>query len=863
MARGGSLQKAGFAAQALAFVALALNAIFPGVGSAIASAGQALNIGTGTVSSVAGVLTVAGTALQIAGNFLTPFEPPEPSDDRRQSPTYGFNPDNPPKGDAPLPAVFGTSLVRPVRLQAWTTPRGYEADEEFGKALKQRGQSVSVLFGVACDHVQDIDDIRVNNEPVFQQRLDVDGNPVALTPSPNGSRTKWTISGKRLDLYSMRVFVDGVRKGWNKSTKTERLIVAPNLLLYTIRTPEHIRDDEELVFRVDGETLTPSSARQVNAWLADEKTLHVNTQEQWPVGTVVEVDIPTWDTDGLTIERKQGDIQVTFDTAPTTSEKLTYTVRRETFPGLQTYIRLGGRHQLPIPGFGDVRQSHSLGGAEIVKGAFVEFETEDDVDDVIIDITSSSGGFTRYDKVGDRDPAEAQFIIEYRKSSDTVWTRLGDPGGAKSGPTLKKNADEFRVRADSTAQVIWSFSIGGLLRNLNRKRPSKKHRDQLAAFTRDTYRVRLKRTNPIQANSNGRHIDRIFALSRQEVQEEFLSRPGTAHIGLHGIGSQKLNGRFPITDCVVTGFRNVKKWNGSAWVVDADAHKNNVWAVCRLLTSYRYGLGHAYNLEDNVDAASAKAAADWCDETVELGEGETEVRARLDVTLDTRSSFQAWARDLLLPAQVIPVWHGDVLSFVIDGPVDLDEVQSYTADEVDARVFPDDLQAGHEDEADRVEELEVVYFDESERYERRPFRVVPETATIRRTKRRLDLLGCTRRTQAERVAEHIHQQAHASPPRLSGRITLAALRHEAGDVFQIESTELGLTGRYWRCEEISLPRSNSTFVTFQAREYVPSHYGQTIPTVILDERTPGASPLALGSRRSQQRRFPVTARRLA
>ena len=119
-------------------------------------------------------------------------------------------------------------------------------------------------------------------------------------------------------------------------------------------------------------------------------------------------------------------------------------------------------------------------------------------------------------------------------------------------------------------------------------------------------------------------------------------------LGVVGIGSKKLNGAFPLVECVPTGLRKVEKWTGSAWAQDDDAHKNPGWAAIEMWTNQIWGGGKHFSKALNVDTASAKLAADWCDESVTLegtAGGDTEVRARFDAVLDTKGNLFAIIRE--------------------------------------------------------------------------------------------------------------------------------------------------------------------------------------------------------------------------
>lgn len=819
MASGGGLQKYGSILQVVGAV---LNFILPGVGEAVGAFGRATSA---ILQQVGGIAIGAGTVANIAGPFVTPLEPDTPSQDRKNSATYTFGrAANPQKGDAVYPVPFGRAMVRGPVLAAFSTPKGIDSDEDFSKVVKGNGETVSMLVPMAVGRIHGLEEVLIDGDAMTRTTEEANGDP-KLIGTGNGSRTTFKVDAKRVLIDSVEVYQDGTLLGWTPEQRTASFIIQSGKLLYDL-------DDDALDFArevsitVNGNAIDGTGARDfVLIPKAGEDGFRIFTQFQWLVGATMRVTYYRRGFTGGTIQATQKGFDVVFVTAPSSGSKITCRYKRSVYPGVTIHERRGSKYQLPIPGFSEVRQTRGLGGEEITS-TVVTFTTDDEVDDVRIAFTTG-GPFLAQDSKGRRNPAQANFQVRYKKTTDSTWTTLPDPAGAKTKPE-RKNANEFRIVSESFNEQTFHMSIRGVLDKLVRKRGNTANRALRSAFTRSRYDVEIKRTNNIKNATNAGFSDRIYALSFTEVRDILLSWPGIALFGFHGVGSKKLSGGFPTLSTVVTGLADVEKYTGSAWTQDDDAHKNPVWAAVEAWTNAQWGGGReGLTKADNVDADSAKTAADWCDASVgvEGRTGYSEVRARLDATIDTRQVLFPVMRDMLLPAQVIPCLQGARLRFVIDQAVDLSSVPTYTADPGTSKRIVDSLTALRQSRSAQATELEALYWSEDHDFEPREVFVPSVAGTTNRVRKRVELFGVSRRTQAVRVATFLHGQATNAGPRVRFRITTVALRHEAGDVFGVTDTEAGVTTtRYFRCTRVSWPDTGAPVVEVEAQEYIAAHY---------------------------------------
>lgn len=748
---------------------------------------------------------------------------PEPSNDRfARSPTYGFNQwRNPVKGDATLPVVLSETghKVAPVYLQAFVTPKG-EYEDDYAKVLKADGQAMSALLALGEGPIVDIDDIRVNDEPLVEAFTE--------TFTGNGTKANFKLSKSRILTQTLEITVDGTSKGYTL-TDTSLDYYYDGRRTRTFLLGDDIAEEFSPVIKINEAELdlTQSTGFRPHVWLATRNKLivdHQTTPSTTPRPTRITIEFKTRTLDGVTIGEKDGDTIINFSTAPADGAAIVVTGKRRIFKGVRVEWRNGGAHQLALPGFESIRNTYGIGTEIGESGSEVTFSTTDEVDDVTFIVTSGTGGFTQFDDEGDRSPTYARFKIEYRGADSSgnftgPYTQVQDPAGTRKN----KNADTFELRGDSLSQLTWSFSLRGLLtRHYERNKSSKAAQARLDAFTRNRYQVQVTRRGAKKNATNSTFLDEIRLSSYTEVIDEKLNYPGTALLAIHAIATSRLQGSAPSITCRVKGSRDVYQYTGSAWVLDATAQGNPVWGAIHVITNRRFGGGEQFTLS-NIDTTSAKAAADFCDETLTLDDGGTEVRSRLDVVIDTRRSLLALVSELLRPAGIWPVLQGNTWRFVIDQAVDLTAVPTIWDDTTSGRIAEGSLSAEHDSITQKPTEIQVSFLDETQDYDRKEVWLAPQQPSSSRRIQRIDAFGVVRRSEVIRYADRVYKQATSSGIGVSFRVSPQELDFEAGDVIRLRSSRKGIDG-YWRILSISFG-TDDFFINVEAVPYISAAYG--------------------------------------
>lgn len=834
----GELQQGGFIAQ-LTGVALVALSFIPGL-QFLFPIGQAF--------------LVSGTALGVAGSFITPYETRSRSDDEDRSASYGFDQfDNPVERDAAIPVVYsldGVPVAAPYAI-AFSTPAGRILDEDFVSSKSRRGQALSALFPLAPHRVGPISDIRVDDIPLFEE---VEG----FEAGTGTSSKREFVLGKRIVKETVRVQVGGTEIRETVARQTVFLLRA-GLYLYTIDLPAASDDvfaDEEPVDlewapvqgtaptwrRVDRASADPTGTflRPI-VWPESKKRLRIHTQG-WEPATLTSVlrvtyRVRQWSATypGVQFGKTDGDaMTIVFANAakPAVGAKVTADFWTRNVPGVTVDLRHGTESDLPLDGFGAIRQTIGDGRA-LDKDSPLEFDTEQPVDDVLVDV-GSAADFRKYDNDGTTDPVTARVRIHFKKQKPdgtypSSWTALPHPLGESKDPANPHDATSFNLSDDSPTRVFWTFSLRGVLG---------KHADRsgdsslLDGFTRARYRVKVTRINGVAQDNEETWRDAIVLVSHTEVRDVFLALPGFAKGSIHGLNAKRTGGRLPRVRFTTSGNPDVPKLvdvGGGVLAWDAGAPENQsnaVWAACDFFVEH-YGGGRVFDRERNIDKASALAAATHAGRSVSLGSGDTEVASRLDVTIDTRSALLDHLGQMLEPAGVIPFLQGDLLKFAIDAAVDLATVPVvYDGTEHTGGTYDDSQGAERGSISLVISEVEAVFYDEDADWKRETAWSSPEGPATERRVKRLELRGVTRRSQAQRFADDLRRQAENEGRDLGMRGTSALLGLECGDVFLFRSTRIAVD-TYFRVRSISV--GTAWVVDILAREYVPAAYGQETP----------------------------------
>jgi hypothetical protein len=745
---------------------------------------------TGVGAPVGSVFLAAGSIIATASSIVVAMNPPSPEEAKKRREKGHLTP--PPIGDDNvIYGNYGRQVIAPVLTQAYLTPVDKKGELISGPGAvpaPQQGMSAMCTCGEGPYPTDWLEMIYINDQEIWAT---VTGE-VGFTS--DGATKKYALPRKGIRRESLEVYVGGDQKTANSGILSDPLNIGytgpTGSSLNTTKVFTHTAGKGTIIDVGSVEVFFNNINNPVNSttWpytvqaKSDRKI--VVKFANVPASTYVAVRYRYWlDDESIRITQDSATrTWVIFKTAPTQGTVVTYDAFIDNFPTLKVESRRGELNQSEIPGSNEVRNSFPVGDRLAEKEA-ITYTTERDVDDVSISI-SALQGMIRYGQYGAEMSSIARVTIDYRANGDTPWISLPNPKGDTS--------PEFLLEGETPLIKRWDVSIRETLKKAVETGQIKPK--VLDDFGRDRYDIRVVRLDPETSVTTNQ--DSIWLSHVTEIQDEKLSYPGVAYFVIHGLATSKLRGSIPQITAKIKG-RIVKNLDTEV----EEWSQNPAWCLADLLTNTRFGAGVA---EADLITQEWINWADWCDGTVELGDGTTETRCKLDAHLDTAKAPLAWLNDLAFGSFAVPVMKGKKWGVFIDKARTTDKTYTYSGATSNQEM--DSLSAGVETRSKTPSEIEVQYVDQDLEYDPQEVLIPPPwRISTDRTKKTISLPGVTRRTQAIRVGERVLLSTQLQQLACEFIALPGGCLSEAGDVISVQSDVGGFaTGKKFRVLRVGI-----------------------------------------------------------
>ncbi|EHY5798438.1 host specificity protein J, partial [Shigella boydii] len=208
------------------------------------------------------------------------------------------------------------------------------------------------------------------------------------------------------------------------------------------------------------------------------------------------------------------------------------------------------------------------------------------------------------------------------------------------------------------------------------------------------------------------------------------------------------------------------------------------WCLWDMLTHPRYGMGKRLGAAD-VDKWALYAIGQYCDQMVPDGFGGTEPRMTFNAYLAQQRKAWDVLSDFCSAMRCMPVWNGQMLTFVQDRLSDV--VWPYT----NSDVVVDDNGVGFRYSfsalKDRHTAVEVNYTDPQNGWQTSTELVEDPEAILRygRNLLKMDAFGCTSRGQAHRAGLWVIKTELLETQTVDFTLGSQGLRHTPGDIIEI------------------------------------------------------------------------------
>lgn len=462
------------------------------------------------------------------------------------------------------------------------------------------------------------------------------------------------------------------------------------------------------------------------------------------------------------------------------------------FSGVTVVFRAGEQEQTPPEG---VESS----GSETVLGTEVKYDTPitRTITSANIDrlrLTFGVQALVETTSKGDRNPSEVRLLVQIQRNGGWVTEK------------------DITIKGKTTSQYLASVVVGNLP-----PRP---------------FNIRMRRMTP--DSTTDQLQNKTLWSSYTEIIDVKQCYPNTALVGVQvdseQFGNQQVSRNYHLRGRILQVPSNYNPqtrqysgiWDGTL----KPAYSNNMaWCLWDMLTHPRYGMGKRLGAAD-VGKWALYVIGQYCDQSVPDGFGGTEPRITCNAYLTTQRKAWDVLSDFCSAMRCMPVWNGQMLTFVQDRPSD--KVWTYNRSNV---VMPDDgapFRYSFSALKDRHNVVEVNWIDPDNGHETATELVEDTQAILRygRNVTKMDAFGCTSRGQAHRAGLWLIKTELLETQTVDFSVGAEGLRHVPGDVIEIcddDYAGISTGGRVLAVNsqtrtltldrEITLPSSGTTLIS--------------------------------------------------
>lgn len=385
--------------------------------------------------------------------------------------------------------------------------------------------------------------------------------------------------------------------------------------------------------------------------------------------------------------------------------------------------RFGVDNQQPIDWFNNTVRPNSVSQKVLQEWSY--FNTSGEVDKLRIDFVLPRGLLNIHEKKGDYLNRSVSVEIQIRKVGESEWSAMDHENYSGLYGPVRREWYRGDYIPDGTEQ---NDSEGNVVRNSDGSYVGYWWRDPLSSSTvnwthRTTkplrksvmskrleeaeYEVRWRRTN---AEATGKYsFDEITITDVNEIVTDKIGYNYTAMLALRVKLTDQLNGLPKVTYLNNGIICDVYDESQDKWV--RKPTKNPAWIAYDALRNSRYGGSLA---ENRVDMPRLKEWARWCDDQSLTFRG----------VLDGKSNLWEQLAPVFRAGHAKPIMYGTRYSFAIEKPSD--PVMMFS----ESNVIEDSFALNWMGMEDRANEIEVVYFDETDDFKRKTVKLYDEKAIV-------------------------------------------------------------------------------------------------------------------------------------
>ncbi|MDY7537622.1 DUF1983 domain-containing protein [Undibacterium sp. 5I1] len=386
------------------------------------------------------------------------------------------------------------------------------------------------------------------------------------------------------------------------------------------------------------------------------------------------------------------------------------------YVNIETVVRLGAQDQTSMSWFNNTVTPQNKNAKLTVD--YTYHTTVAKIDQFRMDLVAPSGLCRVSLTDGSSSVVTVPIDAEYRQVGSTAWQSL------ISGDEIKEwvpaTADNSSNPDDASAAVANGNRVPVYENNISfsgSQRSAMRKSFTSPVLAPAKYEIRVRRTAPKSTETNV--IDEVYLSDVNEIQNELLTYPNTAMLGVKVLLGDQISGLPKVT--FINGGRIIQAYGKQSdnaiegWY--SVASKNPAWIVWDMLTNRRFGGGMNTN---RLDFIAFKNWAAYCDDQA------LEWNGIIDSEMNVWDACQYVLR--VGHAQLVNV--GTRFTVVVEKAAD--PVMMFSVANIAAGTYKESWLGT----ADRANEIDVTFFDKTDSYKQRTVKVYDPASLVAGNKTR-------------------------------------------------------------------------------------------------------------------------------
>jgi sulfur carrier protein ThiS len=372
---------------------------------------------------------------------------------------------------------------------------------------------------------------------------------------------------------------------------------------------------------------------------------------------------------------------------------------------------------------------------------------------------------------------------------DELEIKIGAPAGVfyqNDQNGLDSHSIDIKIEIKETISGTYATLFDGSITDNRNALVKRTYRtidsDSITIVNGENYDIRITKVSADETSV--RYADTIRLSSVSEVLTDDFIYPGLSLVGLKALATDQLSGSLNFS--AIAEGSICKVWDGFSF---SNEYTNNpAWVMYNILSSPVFSGESEGNYVvaryDGVDPSqldidSFFELAQYCDELVPISEDAPEIKEKRFVFnggFDSESSIWESALTVCKMCRSALVFNGTTIKVITDKPTETTQMFGM------GNIIKGSFKENFPPMSERASEIEINFLDEESDYNKTPFTIFNTSLENKTNKVSIDLVGCTKQSQAWRHGQYILRQNLALTKTIEFQTGIDSLACQIGDV---------------------------------------------------------------------------------